>query len=66
MSGGAYDYAYLKVQDVAEHILPNTPARIDFIIHLHLVAEALRSIEWIDSGDSAPGSDEADIRRCLK
>jgi len=66
MSGGAYDYAYLKVQEVAEAIQPTTPARIDFIAHLLLVVEALRSIEWVDSGDDAPGSEEHDIRRCLK
>lgn len=65
MSGGSMDYAFLKVLDVAERMMPSTPARQAFILHLHLVAEALRSIEWVDSGDMAPGDEDDDIRKCL-
>jgi|APGre2960657404_1045060.scaffolds.fasta_scaffold640655_1 hypothetical protein len=40
----------------------STPARRAFVAHLRLVAEAMRAIEWEDSGDGA--DEEAAIRAC--
>lgn len=65
MSGGAYDYAYVRVQEMAdamEQALPNLPARgrgvnrplrRRVIAHLRDVAELMRALEWEDSGDGA-------------
>lgn len=60
MSGGTYDYAYSKVISMAEdmQIVGDvneiiSPTRVWFIHHLHLVAEAMRAVEWEDSGDTS-------------
>lgn len=65
MSGGAYDYAYLRVQQMAdamEEALPqlpargrgiNRPLRRQVITHLRDVADLMRAVEWEDSGDGA-------------
>lgn len=49
MSGGSMDYLYILVRDAAFHT--HSPERKAFREHLTLVASALRSIEWNDSGD---------------
>lgn len=58
MSGGAYDYKYKQLEDLAELLAPSQDK------HQHVrdrVATALRElstichdIEWIDSGDYGP------------
>ena len=58
MSGGAYDYAYAKIEQMAEELRDTgrehcaTPAmRRAFKAHLFLVAKACMAIEWNDSAD---------------
>jgi len=71
MSGGAYNYTYMRVLDFAEALesgqdiergegeaRPLTPLRLAFATHLRKVAEALRAIEWEDSGDGADDNGE--------
>lgn len=65
MSGGHYDYAYCRVEEMArtmEEELPklpargrgiNRPLRRRVIAHLQAVAELMRAVEWEDSGDGA-------------
>lgn len=67
MSGGSYDYAYIKVKDFADDVMMRSPsaARLAFIRHLYKVADAMKAIEWADSGDTAPGSEDAAIREVL-
>ena len=81
MSGGSYDYAYSKVQDFANSMMlfeemhgpdgePIKNPKIDklreqFREHLLKVAEAMRMIEWVDSGDCSPGDEHHAIRECL-
>ena len=50
MSGGSYDYAYLKVVDMAESLSSknNSPLRRAFGKHLKLVAKAMHDIEWVE------------------
>lgn len=73
MSGGAYDYTFHKIDDLASDIREHggcgdysaSPAlRRAFKAHLRKVAAACHAIEWTDSGD---GNDrEADlIRACI-
>jgi hypothetical protein len=53
MSGGSYDYAYFKMEMMAQEMKVNTPLRKAFRTHLLKVAQACRDIEWEDSGDGA-------------
>lgn len=64
MSGGSMDYLYSRVR-YAE-FTTETPERKAFAEHLQLVADALRAIEWVDSGDWGPGDENEPIRACLR
>lgn len=67
MSGGSYDYAYSKVQDMAHALRGQStnPLRAAFAEHLHKVAKAMHAIEWVDSCDYGKGEDDEHIRACL-
>lgn len=73
MSGGSYDYAFGKIETLAEEIEVRTRARptrmatlrLAFAAHLHLVAAAAHDIEWVDSGDYGAGDEEESIRKAL-
>lgn len=65
MSGGHYEYAYYRIQELAEAIEPKTELRKAFKEHLLEVAKACHDIEWVDSGDSEPGDEDAAIRKVL-
>lgn len=65
MSGGSYDYAFHKIEDLADEIRADTPLRTAFVEHLRLVAKAARAIEWVDSCDYAKGDEDKPIRACL-
>lgn len=65
MSGGSMNYVYSKLLYDAT-FATNTPERKAFRQHLHKVANALYDIEWVDSGDKAPGDENAAIRACLQ
>jgi hypothetical protein len=62
MSGGSMDYLYARVKEVT--FRQTTVLRRAFLAHLSLVAEALRAIEWNDSGDG-DDDEEKNIRACL-
>ncbi|WP_407059078.1 hypothetical protein ACKZDW_13285 [Ralstonia syzygii subsp. celebesensis] len=67
MSGGSLDYVYMRVEDTADtlRVCAKTPLHRAFSTHLSLVAKALRDVEWVLSGDSAAGSEEAAVNACL-
>ena len=65
MSGGSYDYAYGKIEDLANEIRPTSPLRKAFKTHLRKVAKAFHDIEWVDSADYSPGDEDAAIHACL-
>jgi hypothetical protein len=65
MSGGSYDYAYCKIQDMADSLRCTTPARKAFKTLLNKVAKACHDIEWVDSGDCSPGDEDKAIRIAL-
>ena len=69
MSGGTYDYFFRRVEDIADEIhhgRDHEAVREAFRAHLRKVAKALQAIEWVDSGDYAPGAEVASILECLK
>lgn len=55
MSGGSYDYAYTRVDDMAGSLrdVATDPLRRAFKAHLLKVAKAMRDVEWEDSCDGA-------------
>ncbi len=65
MSGGAYDYAYSRIEAAADRLeaRAHTPLRRAFVTHLRLVARAMHAVEWQDSGDGA--DDEAAMRAVI-
>ena len=54
MSGGSFNYAYRKVEEMAEslHDKQSRPDLKAFANHLDLVAKTMKAIEWWFSGDS--------------
>lgn len=62
MSGGSMDYLYARVSDA--RFATNSPERKAFRKHLFLVAKALRSIEWNDSGDG-DDNEVSNIMACI-
>lgn len=67
MSGGSLDYAYQRVRDLAEAIerQAEKPEHHAFAAHLHKVAEAAKALEWVWSGDRAPGDEIEPIKAVL-
>jgi hypothetical protein len=68
MSGGSYDYAYFKIDHLADSIesrANGNPLRVAFAKHLRLVAKAAHDIEWVDSADYGKGDEEAAIRAVI-
>lgn len=66
MSGGSYDYAFRHVESMAcDERQRRTPLRRAFAAHLQLVAEAMRAVEWVDSGDNGLGDEDELIRKVL-
>ena len=55
MSGGSMNYLYSAVESATFE--ENTILRKAFRLHLLKVSEALRAIEWNDSGDGADNED---------
>jgi len=65
MSGGSYQYAFYKIEELAAEIRPGSALRKAFKAHLVRVAKACHDIEWVDSGDYSHGDEDAAIRACL-
>lgn len=66
MSGGAYDYSYQKVDEMAERLeRSECPKRRAFAEHLKLVSVAMHDIEWVDSCDYVPGDEHSAIANAL-
>lgn len=65
MSGGSYNYAYARVEEMALEVrlrAGGDAKRLAFALHLDKVAKALQAIEWVDSNDWAPGDEDEPIR----
>ena len=66
MSGSHYNYQYQTIYNLAQEIDPTTQNRIIFKKLLVLVAKACHDIEWVDSGDYAPGDEDEAIMEVIK
>ncbi len=66
MSGGSYDYAYARVEEMAAKLKEQKdPLRIAFGRHLEAVAKAMHDVEWVDSCDYEKGDDVEAIERVV-
>lgn len=65
MSGGSMGYAYQLVLEARDRIDPTTPLRIELQALMTRVAEAVRAIEWHDSGDHSEVVEETMIYEAL-
>jgi hypothetical protein len=66
MSGGSWNYAYEKVEEMAVGLSVSAdPLRRAFASHLKGVARAMKAVEWVDSCDSGPGDEVKPIRLAL-
>ena len=67
MSGGSWEYSYLKVEELATRLShgSESPERRALGELLQRVAVALHDIEWCDSGDMSPGDDTPAILAAL-
>ena len=65
MSGGSYDYAFRRIDELADAIQATTPLRRAFQQHLRDVAKAAHDIEWVDSCDYGKGDEDEAIQKVL-
>lgn len=66
MSGGALNYAEYKFKDVAEGLLRSNEREHRVLgVHIMKLAEVIHEVEWVMSGDYAPGKDVEMIRNLL-
>ena len=65
MSGGSYDYFYLKLEDMVDTIQLKNPERKAFVEHLKKVVKALHDIEWVDSYDYGENAEIESIMDCI-
>lgn len=66
MSGGSWDYAYSKFDDVADQLVESkNPLRKALGLQIRLIAKAMHDIEWVDSCDYGQGDDRAAIEAAL-
>lgn len=67
VSGGSYDYAYSKIEELADNLrLRDNPRRAVLKKILKLAADAAHRVEWVDSGDSSPGDEDVAIDDLIK
>ena len=66
MSGGEYDYAYIRIESYADEMKVDTENRKRFQELLYLVADAAKNIEWVDSGNFEEGAENPAINRCFE
>lgn len=71
MSGGSYNYAYSRLEDLAAEVELRARAslcpaqRLAFAALLRKCAAAAHDIEWVDSSDYGPGDEQKSIEACL-
>lgn len=65
MSGGSYDYIYLKIEGIELSNTATCKYRASFQKLLKLVANAMHDIEWVDSGDYGKGDEIDAIKKCF-
>lgn len=66
MSGGSWEYAYCKFEEVASRLKGDSdPMRCALGERVALIAAAMHDIEWVDSGDYGKGAEKTAILAAL-
>lgn len=66
MSGGSWEYAFLKIEDIADNLeASDCIHRRALGAYLRPAVNALHDIEWVDSFDLKKGEEIAAIKKCL-
>jgi len=65
MSGGAYDYFYHKLQDLAIENRDRDVRRLAVQKVIDALANVMHDIEWVDSADYSPGDEHKAIDELL-
>ncbi len=66
MSGGSWDYFYRDVAEISERLSDeNCVYRKSLGNKMKLISEALKAVEWVDSGDWGQGDDIELIKKCF-
>jgi hypothetical protein len=66
MSGGSWDYAFSRFDDVADRLAGESdPLRRLMAKRVALLTKALHDIEWVDSGDYSDGKEVEAIKAFL-
>ena len=67
MSGGSLNYAYQRVEEVADEVASRaeTPEHRAFAAHLRKVAKALHDLEWVWSYDYGAGKELNALMACV-
>jgi len=66
MSGGSWEYVCYKIEGAADRLIQSdAPARRALGAALKPFSKALHDIEWVDSGDYAPGIEATAIENAL-
>ena len=67
MSGGSWDYIYSRIEmDAVDRLCQEkSPLRRAFGEHLAICCEALKAIEWVDSGDWPESQEVEAIQKAL-
>jgi hypothetical protein len=66
MSGGSWNYLYYEIDDIADTLIQDKdPLRKAFGKKMKYIAQALRDIEWVDSGDYEKGEEVEAIEKAL-
>ena len=66
MSGGSWDYLYQQLEEAAGRLgNAKCPLRKALAHKMWSISKAMRAIEWVDSGDYAPGDEIEAIKTAL-
>jgi hypothetical protein len=66
MSGGSWDYVYHRINEAGDRLCnEKDPLRRSLGKKVNELAEVMRTIEWVDSGDSSSPEDTDAIKAFL-
>lgn len=67
MSGGALEYGYGRIDDLADRVeaRARTPLHRAFAAHLRLCAKAAKDLEWMLSCDTSAGTEVAALEKVI-
>lgn len=66
MSGGEWNYAYMRIDEIANKLLQEKNIKRKILgVLMQKLSKALHDIEWVDSEDYGKGDDTKEINEVL-